>query len=165
MHLLVPGKIDAEIEVTVNSKDGNFVPVGLSQLKVTSQRVLDIPLTFAPDNQSFSIIINSNQPILASVLTNLTFGKNNEIAWASASDQLTKWSVNLTGSRPVLNFSGDQINILITATGVNGKKIEEQISGSNFITWQAPVGLSRLQVSAKVKELVGELSYFQTLAV
>ena len=160
LHLLVPGKIDAEIEVTVNSKDGNFVPVGLSQLKVTNQRVLDIPLTFAPDNQSFSIIINSNQPILASVLTNLTFGKNNEIAWASASDQLTKWSVNLTGSRPVLNFSGDQINILITATGVNGKKIEEQISGSNFITWQAPVGLSRLQVSAKGKGISGGVILF-----
>jgi hypothetical protein len=43
----VPGSIDANIEVAINSNDGNFVPVGLSELKVESRKVINIPLTFA----------------------------------------------------------------------------------------------------------------------
>ena len=102
LRLLVPASIDANVDVTINSNDGNFVPVGLSELEVKGQRVLDIPLTFAPINQPFSVIIDSDQPILASVLSNFTYGKSSEIAWATGTDPLSNWSVNLTGSKPTI---------------------------------------------------------------
>lgn len=155
MRVLVPGKIDANVSVTINSNDGNFIPVGLAELKVKSQRVLNIPLTFAPTNQAFSIIIDSDQPLLASVLSTFNYGKSSEIAWATAADDLAKWSVNLTGSRPTLTFSGKKINVSISATGINGKKITKTITGSNFATWRPPVGLNRLQISANKKGISG----------
>ena len=155
LRLLVPASIDANVDVTINSNDGNFVPVGLSELEVKGQKVLDIPLTFAPINQPFSVIIDSDQPILASVLSNFVYGKSSEIAWATGTDPLSKWSVNLTGSKPILSFVGDQISVEISATGVNGKKIQKQLSGSNFLTWSAPVGLNRLQITAKGKGISG----------
>lgn len=155
MRLLVPGKIDANISVTINSNDGNFVPIGLAELNVKSQRVLNIPLTFAPTNQAFSIIIDSDQPLLASVLSTFTYGKSSEIAWATAADDLAKWSVNLTGSRPTLTFSGKKINVAISATGTNGKKITKIITGSNFAIWRPPVGLNRLQITANNKGISG----------
>jgi hypothetical protein len=155
MRLLVPGKIDANISVTINSNDGNFVPIGLAELNVKSQRVLNIPLTFAPTNQAFSIIIDSDQPLLASVLSTFTYGKSSEIAWATAADDLAKWSVNLTGSRPTLTFSGKKINVAISATGINGKKIIETVTGSNFAIWRPPVGLNRLQITANTKGISG----------
>ena len=155
MRVLVPGKIDANVSVTINSNDGNFVPVGLAELKVKSQRVLNIPLTFAPTNQAFSIIIDSDQPLLASVLSTFNYGKSSEIAWATAADDLAKWSVNLTGSRPTLTFSGKKINVSISATGINGKKITKTITGSNFATWRPPVGLNRLQITANKKGISG----------
>jgi len=155
MRLLVPGKIDANISVTINSNDGNFVPIGLAELSVKSQRVLNIPLTFAPTNQAFSIIIDSDQPLLASVLSTFTYGKSSEIAWATAADDLAKWSVNLTGSRPTLTFSGKKINVAISATGINGKKITETVTGSNFAIWRPPVGLNRLQITANTKGISG----------
>jgi hypothetical protein len=155
MRLLVPGKIDANISVTINSNDGNFVPIGLAELNVKSQRVLNIPLTFAPTNQAFSIIIDSDQPLLASVLSTFTYGKSSEIAWATAADDLAKWSVNLTGSRPTLTFSGKKINVSISATGINGKKITETVTGSNFAIWRPPVGLNRLQITANTKGISG----------
>ena len=148
LRLLVPATIDANVDVTINSNDGNFIPVGLSQLDVKSQKVLDIPLTFAKIDQPFSVIVNSDQPILASVLSSFAYGKNTEISWATGADELKKWSVNLTGSRPILNFVGDQINVQISATGINGKKIIKKLSTSNFVTWRAPVGLNRLEVTA-----------------
>ena len=155
LRLLIPGSIDANVDVTINSDDGNFIPEGLSQFDVKSQKVVNIPLTFAPTNQPFSIIIDSDQPILGSVLSELTFGKSKEIAWATGADDLRKWSINLTGSRPILTFSGDRINVQISATGVNGKKIEKKLSGSNFVAWRAPVGLNRLQVLARNKGIAG----------
>ena len=155
MRVLVPGKIDANVSVTINSNDGNFIPVGLAELKVKSQRVLNIPLTFAPTNQAFSIIIDSDQPLLASVLSTFNYGKSSEIAWATAADDLAKWSVNLTGSRPTLTFSGKKINVSISATGINGKKITKTITGSNFAIWRPPVGLNRLQITANKKGISG----------
>jgi hypothetical protein len=148
LRLLVPATIDANVDVTINSNDGNFIPVGLSELDVKSQKVLDIPLTFAKIDQPFSVIVNSDQPIFASVLSSFTYGKSPEIAWATGADELKKWSVNLTGSRPTLNFVGDRINVQISATGTNGKKIVKKLSASNFVTWRAPVGLNRLEVTA-----------------
>ena len=155
LRLLVPASIDANVAVTINSNDGNFVPLGLSELDVKGQKVLDIPLTFAPTNQPFSVIIDSDQPILASVLSTFTYGKSFEIAWATAADPLSKWSVNLTGSKPILSFVGDQISVEVSATGVNGKKIQQQLTGSNFLTWSAPVGLNKLQITAKSKGISG----------
>ena len=155
LRLLVPASIDANVAVTINSNDGNYVPLGLSELDVKGQKVLDIPLTFAPTNQPFSVIIDSDQPILASVLSTFTYGKSFEIAWATAADPLSKWGVNLTGSKPILSFVGDQISVEVSATGVNGKKIQQQLTGSNFLTWSAPVGLNRLQITAKSKGISG----------
>jgi len=148
LRLLVPSSIDANVDISVNSDDGKFIPVGLSQLNIKSQRVFNVPLAFAPTNQPFSLIIESDQPILASVLSNFSYGKSYEIAWATGADELSKWSVNLTGSKPTLTFVGERIDIQISATGTNGKKFEKKLSGSNFLVWRAPVGLNKLEVLA-----------------
>ena len=148
LRLLVPSSIDANVDISVNSDDGKFIPVGLSQLNIKSQRVFNVPLAFAPTNQPFSLIIESDQPILASVLSNFSYGKSSEIAWATGADELSKWSVNLTGSKPTLTFVGERIDIQISATGTNGKKFEKKLSGSNFLVWRAPVGLNKLEVLA-----------------
>jgi hypothetical protein len=148
LRLLVPSSIDANVDISVNSDDGKFIPVGLSQLNIKSQRVFNVPLAFAPTNQPFSLIIESDQPILASVLSNFSYGKSYEIAWATGADELSKWSVNLTGSKPTLTFVGERIDIQISATGTNGKKFEKKLTGSNFLVWRAPVGLNKLEVLA-----------------
>jgi hypothetical protein len=155
LRILVPGTIDANIEVAINSNDGNFVPVGLSELKVKSQKVVNIPLTFAPAKQAFSIIINSDQPILGSVLSSYTVGKSTEIAWATAAENLDKLIFNLTGSKPKVAFAGKNINVVIQAIGTNGKKYNQTIKGSNFATWQAPIGVNRIQFIAKSPETTG----------
>ena len=149
LRLMIPGSIDANIEVAINSNDGNFVPVGLAELKVKSRRVVNIPLTFAPQKQAFSIIVKSDQPVLGSVLSSYTAGKSSEIAWATATESLDKLIINLTGSKPLVAFSGTSINVTIQAVGSNGKKYNKTIKGNNFAIWQAPVGLNRIQFESK----------------
>jgi hypothetical protein len=160
LRLLIPGTIDANIDVTINSNDGNFIPEGLAQFNIKNQRVLDIPLTFAPVNQPFSLIIDSDQPVLASVLSEFTFGKSKEIAWATGADELSRWSVNLSGSKPVLSFSGNKINVQISATTINGKKFDKKITGTDFLVWNAPSGLNRLQITANGKGITGGVIFF-----
>ena len=63
--------------------------------------------------------------------------------------------MNLTGSRPILNFVGDRIDVQISATGTNGKKITKKVTGTNFQTWRAPTGLNRLEVTANRDEISG----------
>jgi hypothetical protein len=145
LRLMVPGTIDANVEVSINSNDGNFVPIGLAELEVKSQRVLNIPLTFAPEKQAFSIIVKSDQPILGSVLSTFGIGRSGEIAWATGADELSRLTINLTGSKPLVAFSGANINVNIDAVGTNGKKYKVNVKGSNFAIWQAPVGLNRIQ--------------------
>jgi len=149
LRLMIPGSIDANIEVAINSNDGNFVPVGLSELKVKSRRVINIPLTFAPQKQAFSIIVKSDQPILGSVLSSYTIGKNSEIAWATSTENLDRLILNLTGSKPLIAFAGSSINVTIQAIGTNGKKYNKTIKGSNFAIRQAPIGINRIQFISK----------------
>jgi hypothetical protein len=160
LRLLIPGTIDANIDVTINSNDGNFIPEGLAQFNVKNQKVLDIPLTFAPINQPFSLIIDSDQPVLASVLSEFSYEKSKEIAWATGADELHRWSVSLSGSKPVLSFSGNKINVQISATTINGKKIDKKITGTDFLVWKAPIGLNRLQISANGKGISGGVIFF-----
>jgi hypothetical protein len=155
LRLFVPGKIDANIEVTINSNDGNFVPDGLADLKLESQKVLTIPLKSAPDGQPFSLEIGSDQPILASIFSNFTFGRSSEITWSTSSNPLSSWSANLTGSKPILSFTGKKIDVLIKASGVNGKKIEKSIKKNDFASWQSPVGLNKVEVIAKSQGVSG----------
>ncbi len=155
LRLMVPGTIDANVEVSINSNDGNFVPVGLAELEVKSQRVLNIPLTFAPVKEAFSIIVKSDQPILGSVLSTYAIGRSGEIAWATGASELSRLTVNLTGSRPLVAFSGANIDVAIDAIGANGKKYNVNIKGSNFAIWQAPAGLNRIQFTSRAKGTTG----------
>jgi len=155
LRLMVPGTIDANVEVSINSNDGNFVPVGLAELEVKSQRVLNIPLTFAPAKEAFSIIVKSDQPILGSVLSTYTIGISGEIAWATGVDELSRLTMNLTGSKPLVAFSGANINVTIDAVGTNGKKYKVDVKGSNFAIWQAPIGLNRIQFVSRSKGTTG----------
>jgi hypothetical protein len=43
----------------------------------------------------------------------------------------------------------------VKANSVNGKKVEKKLSGKDFIAWQSPVGLNRLQVAALEKGISG----------
>lgn len=155
LRLMVPGTIDANVEVSINSNDGNFVPVGLAEIEVKSQRVLNIPLTFAPAKEAFSIIVKSDQPILGSVLSTYTIGRSGEIAWATGVDELSRLTMNLTGSKPLVAFSGANINVTIDAVGTNGKKYKVDVKGSNFAIWQAPIGLNRIQFVSRSKGTTG----------
>ena len=157
LRLFVPGTVDANIDVEVNTADGSFVPLGFSQRTITQQRTIDLPFTFATANKPFAVKVSSDQPIFASVLSQFKYGNNFEIAWSGMAEGLKEFSANLAGSIPTFNFAGELIDVQINYSLSNGKKGTQSISAQNFATWAAPSGVNQFQVISKRSDTYGGL--------
>jgi hypothetical protein len=155
--LFVPGTVDANIDVEVNTADGSFVPLGFSQRTITQQRTIDLPFTFATANKPFAVKVSSDQPIFASVFSQFKYGNNFEIAWSGMAEGLKEFSANLAGSIPTFNFAGELIDVQINYSLSNGKKGTQSISAQNFATWTAPSGVNQFQVISKRSDTYGGL--------
>lgn len=158
LRLFVPGTIDANVDIEVNTADGSFVPLGFSQRTISQQKTIDLPFTFATGNKPFGVKITSDQPLFASVFSQFKFGNNFEIAWAGMAEEMTQYSANLAGSTPVINFAGEQINIQINFTQSNGKKGTKNLAGQNFVSWQAPSAINQFQIVSNNPKTFGGLA-------
>jgi hypothetical protein len=69
LRLLAPGSLDANVHVQAALGDGSFVPVGFDGYQLQHGSVVTIPLANLTTTSAFGLIIDSDQPILASALT------------------------------------------------------------------------------------------------
>jgi len=132
LRVLVPGNLDANIKVTINSGDGSFTPVGLDGKVIPHGKVLDIPLTSLTSSTPMSMVIDSDEPIVASVLTQFV---NNDFAWATPVSSFKDIALNFTGISPKVVFTGSQISVKIKWKNANGKSQSAQVTGSDIAFW------------------------------
>ena len=144
LRLLAPGSLDANVHVQVVSGDGNFVPVGFDSYQLQHGSALTVPLANLTTSSTFGLIIDSDQPILASALT--TTGSH-DFAWAGASTPLTQSSMNFSGNVPSLVFIGKSISVQVSGHFVTGKSFNQTVSGSEFATWAPKYGVTSIQLS------------------
>jgi len=81
IRLFVPGEADAIIQVNYISPSGVFAPVGLDNLRIPAQKVVEVPLTNLPNDRLFSIQVRSSEPVIGSALTRGIFSKVRELSW------------------------------------------------------------------------------------
>ena len=62
-----PSSSDATIAARLISKDGNFVPVGLGEVKVPAGRAANFDIPITQPSKQFGLRITSSKPIVASV--------------------------------------------------------------------------------------------------
>ena len=132
LRVLVPGQLDANVKVTINSGDGAFTPVGFDGRTIKHGSVLDIPFTDLTSSTPMSIIIDSDQPIIASALSSISGG---DFAWSTPVSALTKLSMNFSGLNSKFVFTGDSINVSIAWTTSYGKRMSANVSGSDIAFW------------------------------
>jgi Family of unknown function (DUF5719) len=155
VRLLVPGQIDANISALVYSENGSFAPIGLSELKVAHQKVVDVALPTSEVPSPYGIVITSDQPALASVLT--TSGSSgNDFAWANAltpisSDKATPTLLNFAGATPTIVFMGNQIALDLSWQLATGKRGRTTLSGQGELSWRAPGAVSAVSISLRNK--------------
>ena len=132
IRFLVPGSIDANIKLTLNSGDGSFTPVGFDGLVVPHGKVLDLPLTSLTSSTPMSISVDSDQPLVSSALTQFA---GNDFAWSAAVSPFTTVSLNFTGLNPRFVFTGSDINVQVRWKSSTGKGYSARISGSDIAFW------------------------------
>ncbi len=150
VRLLVPGGIDANISTTVYTNDNSFAPIGLAQTTISHQKVLDITLPTPSTSLPYGIVITSDQPLLASVLTTLGSGSS-DFAWANSLSQLSNDSrspvlLNLAGEKPTICFMGSSISAKITWSTTTGARGSVVVSGADLQSWSAPSALSAISI-------------------
>ena len=132
IRVLVPGNLDANIKLTINSGDGAFTPIGFDGRTIPHGRVIDIPLADLTSSTPMSIHIESDQPLVAAALTSL---KGSDFAWAIPVPPLTQLSLNFTGLNPKFVFTGSNIDVGINWKSGNGKSMSAHLVGSDIAFW------------------------------
>lgn len=158
VRLLVPGGIDANISTLVYSSNGSFAPVGLSQLTVPHQKVVDVPLPTAQTPSPYGIEITSDQPIFASVLTSVSHG-GNDFAWANSLTPLAFGNssaavMNFSGASPTLLFMGSQISVQLRWQLSSGARGTATVGGQGEVSWKSPGPIDLITINTQGKAAV-----------
>jgi Family of unknown function (DUF5719) len=187
LRLLAPGAIDANLSVKVISNNGAYTPLGLDQVSLHHQRVIDLPLTNLTTTNPVAIAVTSDQPILAGVGVS---GASSP-AWFGSAINLQSEQLTLGNVSPTLSFYSDwnnsnaasaninsnkntnsgSVTIKITFGEAGGKNAKSGIAtlilpvtaqSSNSISWSAPYPLTYLAIdpvipSAPAKALISKV--------
>ena len=143
LRILAPGNIDATVKATVVSSDGAFSPVGLDGFSVTRGTVTDINFSPVIAAGIYSLVLESDQPIVAAVQSNSTASGTPDFSWSSSANPLTSVSMNFGGLTPTAQFTGGNIAVQISWITINGKSGSQTISGTDSATWTPKMGLIR----------------------
>jgi hypothetical protein len=132
LRVLVPGSLDANVKLTINSGDGSFTPVGFDGRNVPHGKILDIPLADLTSSTPMSIHVESDQPLVAAALTSI---KGADFAWATPVSALSRLSLNFTGLNPKFVFTGANIDVAINWKNSNGKSMSARLTGTDMAFW------------------------------
>ena len=132
IRLLDPGEINANVKVTVYARDGSFSPIGLDGRTIVHGIVTDRPISVLNSSSPVAIMITSDQPILASILTIVSGA---DFAWATAATPITLVTMNITGTKPEFLFQGSNIRVRVKWTDQSGGSHATTLTGSDIAHW------------------------------
>ena len=146
LRVLNPNAVNANISVELISADGRYVPLGLDNRKIASDRVEDIAFDVDAKNSAFALKIISDQPIAASVYSRVLAKAKTDFVWSSAVPPAIKGTWAITGLDPVLVASGSKLDISLKILMPKGKKIGKRIIGTDIAAYRVPQGALGIQV-------------------
>ncbi|CAB4635567.1 unannotated protein [freshwater metagenome] len=147
IRVLTPGQVDADITVEVLSTDGVFIPVGLNSRLISAGQVTEFVLKPEALSEAFAIRINATEPIVAAVKTRITASGKSDYVWSTPAPELSKSTMAITGLSPLIVFAGEQINVSIDLTLVNGKTVSKSVVGNDLMTWKPPSSARSLTIT------------------
>lgn len=152
LRVLNPNMTGANISVELISTDGRYVPVGMDNRAINSDRVVDIPFDVDTKISAFGLKITSDQPIAASVYSRVQGTGKADFVWSSAVPEAITGTWAITGLDPTFVVIGGKIDVNLTAIMPGGKNIGKSISGSDIGAWKIPSGALGLQINSIGKD-------------
>lgn len=152
IRFLVPGNLDANVKLTINSGDGAFTPLGFDGRLIPHGKVIDIPLADLTSSTPMSIHVESDQPLVAAALTSL---QGADFAWAIPVSPLTQLSLNFTGLNPKFVFTGSSIDVAINWKSASGRSMSDHVTGSDIAFWNpGTAGVRSISFTSKTRNPV-----------
>lgn len=146
LRLLVPGNVDANLHVVIHASDGSFAPSGLDQFHVAHGFAKDISLSNIIAASPYSVVIQSDQPVLASINSHTS----SDLAWSTSAlpiSQLTmNLGANLGNAQPTFAFisPSGSVSVVIQWKGIGGKSGTLRLAGSDVALWRPTTSLTRV---------------------
>ena len=138
LRLFVPGVADANFTLELISSDGRFIPTGFNERRLASGKVVELKLTPEVANGAFAIMLTSDQPLVAAILSRSTSNGISDFVWSTPSPALVPMQIAIGGILPKIIFTGDAIAVDLRVEYSNGKFKEQSITGSDLVGWQVP---------------------------
>lgn len=135
VRILIPGEVGSNISAVVRSVDGTFSPAGIDGRFIPAGKVIELPLNVQLPSGKFSLEINSERPVVASVMSQTFTSGKSDFVWSTSVTPLEKSSFSVTGLAPLLVFSGDQISVEIEVAYSKDKIRKATIQGSAIATY------------------------------
>ena len=155
LRILVPGEIDARINVSIFSTDGSFIPAGLEGKVVKSGSVATLALNPNLPASKFGLRITSDEPIVASVFSQTISEGKSDFIWSTASTELTPSNFSLSGLAPQLIFIGEQVKVELELLLNNGKRRTITVNGEDIATVKIPDGVRSITIVKAGKGIYG----------
>ena len=138
LRVLAPGDLDASVTVEVISADGVFVPVGLNSRTISAGVVNEFKLDPNITSNLMAVRITSTEPVVAAVKSTATVSGKKDFVWSTEAPELAPLSMSITGLDPLITFAGEDINVSLSVTLVNGKVVQQNLKGSDIANWRVP---------------------------
>ncbi len=138
LRILTPSQAGANFTLELISSDGSFVPVGFGSRNISAGIVSEFSISPRISSKSFAVRIQSDEPIVAAVISTVTVNNRRDFVWSTPTPALVPMAMAVTGLAPVIVFTSDSIAVKVEMTLVNGKKVLTTIKGSNIATWRVP---------------------------
>jgi hypothetical protein len=162
LRILAPGSVNANIRAKLIASDGTFAPIELDDINIKNGSVKDIIFKPVLDAKNFSLVLTSDQPIVAAVKSAGTFDGVNEFTWSTPSQQLQETVLHFGGLRPEVVFQGKNIEVNVEWTSRDRKVYSKTILGNkenDIATWSPKGGVISARFSTKNKEIYGGIIF------
>jgi|FLOH01.1.fsa_nt_gi hypothetical protein len=155
LRILVPGKVEAKVQAKLVSTDGSFIPVGLDNLNVAASQVLDISFKPILRSRNFVLLLTSDRPIVAAVMSSGANNGTNDFSWSTSVKEIGDLTLYLGGLRPDVVFQGKNVGVDVEWVDTRRKIHNKFIQGKGLAVWRPRSGVVRVTFSAQDKGIYG----------
>jgi hypothetical protein len=148
LRVLNPNTVNANISVELISSDGRYVPIGMDNRIIPSDRVIDIPFDVDSKASVFGLKIVSDQPIAASAYSRVLAKGKTDFVWSSAVHPAVQGTWAVTGLDPTFVVTGSDIKVSLKVFMPKGKKIGKKIDANDIAAYKIPSGALAVQITS-----------------
>jgi hypothetical protein len=155
LRIMVPGEVSAEINANIISADESFAPAGIDGRLIAPGKVIDLPLNVLTSSPRFALELKADRPIVAAVFSKTLVDGKSDFLWSTPVPELQPSIYSVTGTSPLLVFTGEKISVDLEIGAPKGKIFKVELRGSGLVTYQVGAKARTVKVQKSSSDIYG----------